>query len=75
LGDPLLAAIQPKIIIIADSELPATRRAKRELKNRLATQNVPVIYTRDVDAIKMTVDKTGCKLQSMAGPTLEFPNR
>ena len=41
LCDALIDAIQPKIIVIADSEFPANRRASRELKNRLAGKNVP----------------------------------
>ncbi len=36
LCDALLDAIQPKVIVIADSEFPANRRASRELKERLA---------------------------------------
>jgi competence protein ComEC len=67
LCDALLDAIQPKIIIIADSELPATRRARRELKERLAGKNVPVIYTRTAGAVKIVTDKTGWKLATMDG--------
>ena len=36
LANALIDAIQPKVIVIADSEFPATRRASRELKERLA---------------------------------------
>jgi len=46
LSDALLDAIQPKIIIIADSEFPATRRAPAALLERLAQRNIPVICTR-----------------------------
>ena len=35
LCDALIDAIQPKVIVIADSEFPATRRASRALKERL----------------------------------------
>jgi ComEC/Rec2-related protein len=67
LCDALLDAIQPKIIIIADSEMPATRRAKRELKERLAAKNMPVIYTRISGAVKIATDKSGWKLTTMDG--------
>ena len=67
LSDALLGAVQPKIIVIADSEFPANRRASRELKNRLAGKNVPVIYTRDSGAVKIVADKGGWKLQAMDG--------
>jgi competence protein ComEC len=67
LSDALLGAIQPKIIVIADSEFPANRRASRELKNRLAGKNAAVIYTRDSGAVKIVADKGGWKLQTMDG--------
>ena len=67
LSDALLDAIQPKMIVIADSEFPATRRANRELKDRLAQRNIPVIYTRDTGAVKIITDKSGWKLQTMDG--------
>jgi ComEC/Rec2-related protein len=70
-GEPLcstlLDAIQPKVIVVADSEFPANRRASRELKVRLAGKNIPVIYTRDSGAVKIITNQTGWKLQTMDG--------
>jgi ComEC/Rec2-related protein len=70
-GEPLCAAlldaIQPKIIVIADSEYPANRRASRSLKARLEETKNPVIYTRDAGAVKIVTDKNGWKLQTMDG--------
>jgi len=51
LGDTLLAAIQPQVIIIADSEWPATKRAGRKLRNRLAQTKIPVVYESDTGAV------------------------
>ncbi|MGH7975570.1 MAG: ComEC/Rec2 family competence protein, partial [Limisphaerales bacterium] len=59
LCDALIDAIQPKIIVIADSEFPANRRASRELKNRFEQKGIPVIYTRDSGAVKIVADKKG----------------
>ena len=73
LCDALLDAIQPKVIVIADSEFPATRRAGRELKERLAQSGIPVIYTRSADAVKILADKSGWKLQTMDGQTFSSP--
>ena len=73
LSDALLDAIQPKVIVIADSEFPATRRASRELMARLAEQNSPVIYTRTAGAVKIVVNKTGWKLRTMDGQNLSSP--
>ena len=59
LCDALLDAVQPKIIVIADSEYPATRRASSELKQRLSGRNVSVIYTRDSGAVKIVTQPSG----------------
>jgi ComEC/Rec2-related protein len=67
LCDALLDAVQPKIIVIADSEFPANRRASRELKERLNGRNVPVIYTRSSGAVKIVADKSGWRLETMDG--------
>jgi beta-lactamase superfamily II metal-dependent hydrolase len=66
-GDALLDAIQPKAIVIADSEFPANRRASRALKDRLAGYKMPVIYTRNSGAVKIVTDKSGWKLRTMDG--------
>jgi competence protein ComEC len=44
-SDPLLDGLQPRVIIVADSELPATERASPKLRERLAQRGVLVIYT------------------------------
>jgi competence protein ComEC len=67
LSNALLDAIQPEIIVIADSEFPANRRASRELKERLANKNVPVIYTRDSGAVTILADKNSWQLRTMDG--------
>jgi beta-lactamase superfamily II metal-dependent hydrolase len=73
LCDALIAAVQPKMIIIADSEFPATRRASQELKDRLGQTGIPVIYTRGSSAVKIATDKPGWKLQTMDGQKITFP--
>jgi ComEC/Rec2-related protein len=69
LCDALIDAIQPKVIVIADSEFPATRRAGRTLRERLEQRNIPVIYTRTSGAVTIVTDKTGWKLRTMDGQT------
>lgn len=66
LSDSLVDAIQPKIIIVADSDFPASRRANPALKDRLAQRQIPVIYTRDSGAVKIVAGKTW-KVQAMDG--------
>jgi competence protein ComEC len=67
LCDALIDAIRPKVIVIADSDLPATRRASRALHERLDQKEIPVIYTRTAGAVKIVTDKSGWKLQTMDG--------
>jgi beta-lactamase superfamily II metal-dependent hydrolase len=67
LSEALIEAIQPKIIIIADSEFPATRRANARLRERLARKNVPVIYTRNSSAVTIVSDASGWNLRTMDG--------
>ena len=72
LCDALLDAVQPKIIVVADSEFPATRRASRELKQRLSGRNVPVIYTRAAGAMKMVARPNGWELRTMDGQIIHL---
>jgi competence protein ComEC len=55
LNDALLDAIHPKLIIIADSEFPAARRASRALRLRLEKHGVPVLCTSEMGAVKISL--------------------
>ena len=59
LSQPLLLQLQPKLIIIVDSETPATRRASSKLRERLASQNIPVFYCQDTGALKLSLRRDG----------------
>jgi len=50
LGDGLLDAIKPNLIIIADSEYPASERAPPRLRERLANRGLRVVYLREAGA-------------------------
>lgn len=67
LVDTLLTAVQPRVIVIADSDFPASRRANARLKERLAQTKLPVFYTRDCGAIRIIAGKAGWKLQTVEG--------
>jgi competence protein ComEC len=73
LCEPLLHLLQPKLIIITDSELPATRRAPAKLRRRLAGQEAPVIYCHDSGALKLTLWRGGWDLKNAGGEDLSFP--
>ena len=67
LSDALLAKIQPQVIIVADSLFPATKRAPAAARERLARQNIPIIYTSRAGAVTVVVRPDGWELRPMEG--------
>jgi competence protein ComEC len=65
--DALLDATQPKVMVIADSEFPATRRASPKLRVRLEQRGIPVIYTRTAGAVTILSRPGGWELRTMDG--------
>jgi len=51
LSEPLLDAIAPKLIVIVDSENPATRRASAHLRDRLGRRGARVVFCSDAGAL------------------------
>lgn len=64
LCEALLDAIRPRMIIIADSELPATARASERLKERLSRRNVVVVHTREAGAVTILFRAGGCEINT-----------
>ena len=54
LAEALLEVIQPRLVIITDSLYPATARASRRLRERLADREFAVLYTSEAGAITLT---------------------
>jgi competence protein ComEC len=67
LCDALFNAIQPNIIVIADSEFPVNRRANPILRERLEQKKVPVIYTGASGTVTIRVRPNGWELRAMDG--------
>jgi competence protein ComEC len=78
-GEPLcdgfLDAIQPRIIIIADSEFPRSERATLNLQQRLIKREVPVIYTRSSGAVTIEFRAKGWDLRTMSGQRISSAER
>ncbi len=72
LSDALLDRIHPKIIVVADSEFPATKRAPTALRERLAQRNIPVFYTRQTGAVTLVAKPNGWELRTMDGQRFTF---
>jgi beta-lactamase superfamily II metal-dependent hydrolase len=67
ISDGLLERIQPKIVVIADSLFPATKRAPADLRERLEQKPFPVIYTRNSGAVTIVAKPGGWELRTMDG--------
>ena len=70
LSEGLLERIRPKIVVIADSLFPATKRAPAELKRRLEQHDFTTIYTRTAGAVTIAAQPDGWKLQTIDGLTI-----
>ncbi|HEU5124008.1 MAG TPA: ComEC/Rec2 family competence protein [Verrucomicrobiae bacterium] len=67
LREPLLTVIRPALVIIVDSEMPATKRASTALRERLAGRDFAVVYTRDVGAVTAILRQGTQKLKAANG--------
>ena len=67
LSHALLAAIQPRLIIVADSAHPATRRAGQALRARLSADPIPVIFTHDTGATTLALRPGKSEVRVMNG--------
>ncbi|HXC98968.1 MAG TPA: hypothetical protein VN048_06475, partial [Verrucomicrobiae bacterium] len=67
LGDTFLDFVQPRAVIIADSDFSARHHASQELRDRLAQRNVPVFYTGDTQSVTITIRPGSWKIKAMDG--------
>ncbi|MGC3957897.1 MAG: ComEC/Rec2 family competence protein [Verrucomicrobiota bacterium] len=74
LCEALLDAIQPRVIVIADSELPATARASLKLKERLERRKVLVLSTREVGAVSILFHPKHCEISTAIGQKFKLVN-
>lgn len=75
LSNALLERVQPRVIVLADSEYPATKRASERLRDRLEGQQAPVLYTRFSGAVTLTFRKSGWELRTMDGKRLSLDSQ
>jgi competence protein ComEC len=67
LSDALLDSLQPRLIIVADSDFPAAERASAKLQERLTRRAVPVIYTRKAGAATIEWRSHDWELRTTSG--------
>jgi len=68
----LLDEIQPKLIVVADADLPPNRRASTRLREQLEKQKIPVIYCRQTGALTLGLRTAGWEIQ-LADDFLDIP--
>ena len=74
LGDALLDAIQPRVIVVSDSEFPVSERASPKLCERLAKRNIPVIYARTAGSTTVEFRGNRWDLRTMSGIRITSQN-
>ena len=70
ISDFLLERLQPKVIIVSDSEFPASERANAKLCERLARRNVPVLYTHSAGSAIVEFREDNWVVRTMSGAKL-----
>jgi ComEC/Rec2-related protein len=73
-GEPLnaelLAAIRPRLIVVADSEYPVSKRAKPVLIGRLKATGVPTLQLAKTGTLTLRFASDGLRVASVAGEVL-----
>jgi beta-lactamase superfamily II metal-dependent hydrolase len=72
--DDLLDRLQPRLVIVSDSEFPVSERASAELCERLARKNVPVLYTHLTGSATIEFRANRWDLRTMSGAKFTSTN-
>ncbi len=72
LSERLLDAIQPRAIVIADAKDPTPRRISAAVKERLALRQIPVLFTRECDAVTIILQPGCYELHGMHGKPIRL---
>lgn len=67
LGDALLAAIRPRVIVVADADFPVTKRARPALTARLARSGATVLRLAETGSLTARFTREGVTLESVEG--------
>ena len=67
LSQELVKQLQPRLVIVADSEFPAAERASPQLKRRLSKLGVPVVFTRSAGTVTVELNSNEWICRTMSG--------
>jgi len=68
-GEALLELLQPRLVILTDSEFPATRRAKPALRERLLRAHCRVLCLAEAGATTLCVEGTNWSVHCLGRPS------
>ncbi len=71
LKNGLLAAIRPRLILVADTRPGGVGRADEALRSRLARQPARVLYTSDCGSTTLEIQDGNCRISTMTGAGAE----
>ena len=78
-GEPvleeLLDAVQPRLIIVCDSQFPSYEQARPPLRERLTRRGIPMLYLSERGSVTLVFDQGGCTVKSMKGTALRVASR
>jgi competence protein ComEC len=72
--DALLDQVQPRLVIVSDSEFPVSERASAKLCERLARKSVPVLYTHSTGSATIEFREDKWTVHTMSGAIFSSGN-
>lgn len=75
LSDHLLAAVQPRLIVLTDAEFPLSKRARPQLRARLERHNVPVLRLAESGSLTLLINADKVVVSDVRGqPLAHWPS-
>lgn len=67
---PLLEALRPRLVVVADDERPTSARAGPALRQRLGRASCPVIFTSDTGSLTLRLTASAWRVEDVDGRCL-----
>ena len=64
---PFLEAVQPRLVIVASGEFPASNRASRALRRRIREAGFPAVYTAEIGAVTLVISEEVWEAKTAGG--------
>ena len=70
LGDHLLAAVRPRLIVLTDAEFPVAKRVRPQLRARLERHKVPVLQLTESGSLTLLINSEKVVVSAVDGQVL-----